>query len=267
MITYNDFAHPRSGQQLGNHLFELASLTGLARRYGTGLYLPRRWPHADGFALTPSLRFGGEPAYVALREPSFACSLAFFDRFAALVRRENVSVEGYLQSEKYWKPAEAEVRRMLAPSATAAAEARAFATARGIDTERSVAISVRRGDFATDPGHYLLPASYYAGAYRRHFDGRPAVVFSDDIGWCRTHLGGLAPAMHFADGLTPAAQLALMGRCHRFVIANSTFSWWGAYLARPEGKTVVRPRHHFDGPLRHTDLSDHYPAEWLAAGD
>ena len=101
------------------------------------------------------------------------------------------------------------------------------------------------------------------GAYRTYFQGLDVYVFSDDLDWCKENLATMAHTVHFADELDAIHQLCLMSQFKKFIIANSTFSWWGAYLSEAEEKQVVRPYHHFDGPLKNVSIADHYPTEWL----
>lgn len=265
MITSRYFGDAGTGRRLGNQLFELASLVGLSHRYGLPLFLPREWEYAHFFQLPQTIAVEeGRNAYVTLHEPAFTCCLDFFDRLVPMLGDTDFSVDGYLQSEKYWKDAEDDVRRMFAFSQIVKGYADRCVADYGVDTENGVAISVRRGDFVTNPHHYLLPKEYYVTAYGRHFEGRPAYVFSDDADWCEANFRGMAPTVAFARGMSPICQLALMARFGNFIIANSTFSWWGAYLSAARPKRVVRPVRHFDGGLLGLDLSDHYPDEWVA---
>lgn len=264
MITSALFANSTTGQRLGNQLFQLASLIGMARRYDTQLVLPDCWTYKECFVLYPCVEWEAVHADLTLREPTFACALDHFDAHAVDIRTKCVDIRGFLQSENYWKESEPLVRKALSFRQDIDKAAKEILAFNGINMRTSVAISVRRGDFTTDANHVLLPASYYEKAYRSHFNGQAACFFSDDCPWCEQHLAHLTPDSFLAHPLSPILQLACMSQFRHFVIANSTFSWWGAYLSPATGKVVVRPKRHFSGTMAHTDISDHYPEDWIA---
>ena len=263
MITSSLFADPRTGQRLGNQLFQLAALLGLAIRYDTQLLLPDRWRYKQSFCLHPRIVWGSAKADYALQEPGFACHLDFFDAHAEEISSRCVDIHGFLQSEKYWKAAEKDIRSALSFRPEIKEAVQSILKQNGIDAESTTAISVRRGDFCTDANHVLLPASYYENAYYHYFPNSPICFFSDDCKWCEENLSHLSHEAFSAEALSPILQLACLSRFHRFVIANSTFSWWGAYLSESKDKVVVRPARHFCGALADTDISDHYPEAWL----
>jgi hypothetical protein len=73
--------------------------------------------------------------------------------------------------------------------------------------------------------------------------------------------------VHFADELgckKDIEQLALMSLCDHFIISNSTFSWWGAYLGEKEHSKIIHPAYHFAGKLLQTsNAKDYYPERWI----
>lgn len=176
-------------------------------------------------------------------------------------------VDGWRQSEEYFAyAAEAEVRELLTFSP--ALRQRVHDIMRTLvdtadDGRPLVAVSVRRGDFVDNPNYAQLPITYYLHAMRDHFGfDAQFLVFSDDLPYCRVHFEAL-PHMWFADGLSDVEQLAVMQACHHFVISNSTFSWWGAWLGEDVGTVVVRPPRNFAGELaRQHDERDYWPMRW-----
>jgi hypothetical protein len=133
---------------------------------------------------------------------------------------------------------------------------------------------VRRGDYVSLPAaarlHGALPLEHYrvaiAAVNARVREAR-WFVFSDDIVWCRASLG-LPPEMtHFVDhnqGADSWQDLLLMAQCRHHVLANSSFSWWGAWLADCRfgtDRVVIAPRQWFKGGLQ-PSLADRYPAHW-----
>lgn len=114
----------------------------------------------------------------------------------------------------------------------------------------SVSVHVRRSDYLT-LSNSVLGFEYYirAVALVRARVAKPQwVVFSDDIPWCREQFGFLEGAV-FVEGndAEPWEDLRLMAACKHHIIANSTFSWWGAYLGRDPSGVTVAPDHWFGG--------------------
>lgn len=116
--------------------------------------------------------------------------------------------------------------------------------------EQSVAMHIRRADYLTASCKKIyadVDKVYYLTAlqYIRKLSGELKVyIFSDDIEWCKQEFADLENCL-FVDNTisaTPYTDLELMRNCKHFIIANSTFSWWGAYLAECENKVIVAPK-------------------------
>lgn len=122
-----------------------------------------------------------------------------------------------------------------------------------IDPAASISLHIRRTDYLSKSDTFvILPSSYYDAALRsvrKRVGNLPAVVFSDDPAWTREHLV-IGNAVHITreHGYDDFEQFILMSRCRHNIIANSTFSWWAAWLNRNPQKMVCAPRVWFSDP-------------------
>lgn len=128
-----------------------------------------------------------------------------------------------------------------------------------------VSVHLRRGDYKGAAHDLTLPMSYYKRAIsllRQRLDSPDFFVFSDDIAFAQENLGP-DPEMHFVGHnkeLTAFEDLRLMAACRHHIIANSSFSWWGAWLNPRLDKSVLAPKHwRGRSPSYYPDL---YPEGW-----
>lgn len=183
--------------------------------------------------------------------------------FDPLQVRDNCYYEGYWQAFKYLQPVDDLIRRhctLAQPPGQAVTEMLAQ-----IKAADSVSIHVRRGDYLT---HKYLPActmSYYQKAmlvFTKEAGNTKFFIFTDDVAWCRENFTG--PQYVIVTGNQHFEDLYLMSNCRHNIIANSTFSWWGAWLNSNPGKIVVAPE------VWHTKqvnkASDLLPANWIKIG-
>lgn len=252
MITFS-----RLGKMgnLGNQLFEIASTIGLATKHGHDYFFPS-WQYSQNFK--GQFTTGTIPGINILNEQHY--------HYYEWPIKENgvYDLKGWLQSEKYWEHIEPQIRELFTFQDEFAASIRnSFAKA---FEKPTIAISVRRGDYVGNENYHLLPATYYIRALLKHFPDYQdynIIFFSDDLPYCRVHFECL-PNAWFADGCGAIEQLCLMSQCDHFIIANSTFSWWGAYLGEKEHTKVIRPAYLFAGPLmERNDSRDFYPDRWI----
>lgn len=204
---------------LGNQLFQIAGTYALASELGVGVALRKEWPYRPYFSV-PSEWFAGRWAVHRCQESlDYATGIPVVSRV-------------YLQDLALWGGREDEIRRLLRPSPRAFAEADAT-HADLLALPDKTAVHVRRGDFLQPRmPHEPCPASYYEAAADLVLAEAPDtrfVVFSDDIGWCRRELRLADPV--FVEGNPNWLDLTLMTRCEHHICANSTFSWWGAFLS------------------------------------
>ncbi len=222
-----------------------------------------RPPRRDG-AVRRFLRslIGGKHCF---REASFR-----FD-VACLRLRPGTRMEGYFQSERYFADVATTIRADFSPQPKRLAEIDTL-TERLIPAGPCVSLHVRRGDYtnpATMAVHGLLDASYYERALHliAERNGRtlPVCVFTDDSAWVRSHLVLPAETRFISEHTRMALQdLILMSRCTHHITANSSFSWWGAWLNPRPDKIVVTPSEWFR-PSSGLDTRDLRPAGWLQA--
>ncbi len=117
----------------------------------------------------------------------------------------------------------------------------------------SVAISVRRGDYLSEKHRnwfYYNDEDYYFKGIKYFLDKYPNCSFfisSDDIEWCKKTFENLEDAVFLDSSVAEDSPrlLIMLRQCRHFIIANSTFSWWAAWLADSEGKEVIAPKNWF----------------------
>ncbi|MBJ6799238.1 alpha-1,2-fucosyltransferase [Geomonas sp. Red259] len=187
---------------------------------------------------------------------------------AILELGDDVCLDGYWQSEKYFVDAVSVLRRdFTLPSPPAGSNGEVL---RQITGCQSVSLHIRRGDYLTNrriaAKHGSCSERYYQEAVamiaarvsQPHF-----FVFSDDPGWVRDHFAIPHPmtVVEHNSPDQPHEDLRLMSSCQHHITANSSFSWWGAWLGEHPGKVVIAPARWFNDPS--IDTADLLPASWL----
>lgn len=177
----------------------------------------------------------------------------------------DVYLTGYWQCEKYFKEFENEIRYELTPVFSGSIE-----TTRLLDEildSNSVCIHVRRTDFLQNYFHGCMDSPYYDTAIEiitRLVGHNKKYIFSDDIFWCEETFGKMPDTTIVGNehaGRDNIDYLFLMSRCKHFIISNSSFGWWAAWLCTNPEKQVVAPLRWFCDPS--IDTLDIVPQEWL----
>jgi hypothetical protein len=187
---------------------------------------------------------------------------------AILNIKDNVYLDGYWQSEKYFIDIEQIIRREFTFKVDPTERNRQ--TSNIIASSESVAVHIRRGDYVTlaqaNSFHGLCPPEYYqlaADEIKKQVNMPVFFVFSDDIEWVKDNVK-LDYKTIFIDHNDPDQgyeDLRLMSLCRHHIIANSSFSWWGAWLNPSPKKIVVAPRIWFQKASQ--DTRDLIPPTWI----
>jgi hypothetical protein len=172
---------------------------------------------------------------------------------------DGVNLHGYFQTEKYFKHIENSIREdftfkeyILDPCT------------QNFDFDEIIALHVRRTDYVSNSAnHPPCEISYYEEALK-HFDNDiPVMIFSDDIEWCKRQDIFKPDRFLVSESYNTYIDLCLMSMCHYHIIANSSFSWWGAWLAK--SKKVVAPSRWYgtSGDTAKNQTHDLYLDEWI----
>jgi hypothetical protein len=179
--------------------------------------------------------------------------------------QDGVYLDGYWQSEKYFAEIADRIREDLKPVGSFSNQYETFKLS--IKQCVSVSIHIRRGDYTTTSkaNRYLKPceALYYQTAieYLTKRISHPVFyVFSDDIEWTKAHIH-FGSSMQYVEGNSAQEDLLLMASCQHHIIANSTFSWWGAWLNPHPDKIVIAPQKWFS--TERFDTKDLLPESWI----
>ena len=179
--------------------------------------------------------------------------------------RAGVIYDGWWQSQKYFADVEARVRRDFRFSRPIIPASQALL--RRVEATNAICLNVRRTDFlkvdtlnATNLEYFLRGARYL----EERVDKPHFFVFSDDIEWCREHIELGHPTEfvgHEHKGFKFGNYMQLMTRCKHYLIPNSSFAWWAAWLNTGADKIVVAPKNWFTDPA--IDTSDLVPGGWV----
>ncbi len=162
---------------------------------------------------------------------------------------ENYDLEGYFQSWRYFEDCKEDIYKFFAP--------RMYPD---LTVVNSVAIHIRRGDYLNHPEiHPIMPMEYYREAMS-HFPGEKFTIYSDDIMWCLNNFDLMKDNVEFVPPSEYDIVDFLRMNSHKaFIIANSSFSWWAAYLAKD--RPVIAPDLWALNEDRNV-IEDRLPKEW-----
>lgn len=240
---------------LGNQLFQIAAGYAHCRRNGLELKVSAgtqggRGTYWDSFLHKVRASIGN-PGAGCYHEPHF-----HYSGIAPAVR----GLIGYFQSSKYFADYADEIRALFDPTDAIKERVRSK-YADLIADESCVVLHIRRGDYVALPKfHCILNPDYYARAVAKQGSATSRlIVFSDDIAWCSS-LPFLANAT-FVDEPADHDALYLMSQFSKFVISNSSFSWWASWLSTKPDKCVIAPDRWF-GPDGPQDFQDIYEPWW-----
>lgn len=169
-----------------------------------------------------------------------------FDFFQVL-REDSVFYDGYWQNEGYFHQIREQILKTFAFPPFV--EENNLALAKTLSSCNAVSCHIRRGDYLKCPDLCVCTPSYYSQAFQKinSLDNPDLyVVFSDDIPWCSSVLSRelVDHNVVFVDwnkGVNSFRDMQLMSLCKHHIIANSSFSWWGAWLGKDTGKIVISP--------------------------
>ena len=245
MVTFGQLG--RHGR-LGNQMFQVASTIGIAKANGYEYAFPE-WINYDAkerFGSTENIDIGGwfsnwkDVPRLTSELPEHFINWGWH----GLQHPDGVSYVGHMQSEKYFAHCADYIRHL-------------FTFREQVNKNECTAVHVRCGDYGSDY-HPICTKEYYEQAFE--LVPGPYIIFSDEptkaeniiskkhSNYYFYHLGKTYDALH------------LMSCCRHHIIANSTFSWWGAWLAN--SSQVVAPRQWFGPAAAHLDTSDIYPPNW-----
>lgn len=255
---------------LGNQLFQIATAMALAWRFDLEpVFLDKVWVrlgerleynktifrHLTWKDETEFNKIGFKP----FNQPSFSfCEIPRFE--------ESTLINGYFQSWRFFEDVK---ERILKDLIYLSDEDQNLVNQSWSQIQKSgivIAVHVRRGDTIQNSHyHTLIPLSYYEKAmnylkeiYKDKVENFTFCVFSDDLEWYKKE--SLFSDCTFWSSGSAYIDLILMSRCSAFILGNSTFSWWAAYLSQSEH--VLYPDKWFGPGNSHLDISNLHPPLW-----
>jgi len=249
--------------RLGNQMFIAAAAHSLAVDNNDRVV----YPHSIG-GISPTPKETSIHRKTIFRNLEFTNDLSFVKftysenpnmQFQEIQYRENLFIRGYFQSENYFKHNRQAILELFSPQE----EIEKFINNKYqniIDNEQHVSVHIRRGDYLKlSDFHNVLGETYYQNAMEK-YNGAKFVFFSDDIDWCKQTFANKNSI--FIEKQPDVMDMFLMSKITHNIIANSSFSWWGAWLNQSEKQTVVCPGNWFGPKNSHLITKDLTPTSW-----
>jgi hypothetical protein len=249
MHTYKDLG--RSGR-LGNQLFQIAATIGTAVARND-LYVFPKWPYDNKIDVpVMETKYFSDIKWVEEHEGDFTYNSAFSK---PATHQNNVTLMGYFQSEKYFKHCKDLIINCILTKASLDHRKQLITSYPSLNFDNTCCLHVRRGDYMYLQTCYidLATTTYYNSAISHMLAQgvKQFIVFSDDIPWCRSVFLLKYPNLDITLSKCSVDfdDMLLMSACSHHIIANSSFSWWGSYLA--DSKLTIAPKQWFGPSIKH----------------
>ncbi len=275
------FDHIGNLGRLGNQMFEFAALRGIAAEHEYEVCIPPADHQGiENYSLHQCFKLDHiKTGFISNENYSLEQTFHYNnDLFSTCP--DNTSLYGFFQSWRYFANFEDEIRKDFTFHDDILNPCKEMVES----VEEPIMLHVRRGDpNLTDPRgfkwsytqcssqHPPQPIEYYEKALAEFPEDQPVIVFSDSIDWVKEQefFSGdrflhSEPDDKYADGsFTPYTDLCLMSLCSHAIIANSSMSWWGAWLQTNPNKKVIAPKMWFGPDYKDKDTSDLYYPGWI----
>jgi len=237
--------------RLGNNLFEIATVLGLSGMrpvFGS-------WKYKDVFDW--DLVFDDRSCQGIIWNNYLESVFTYLP--VLCLNGKNLKIHGYFQSYKYFDE-ETIMQKFKFKESIVSNLREKF---KEYLPARTCSIHVRRADYLNDyPTHLTLGRDYYGECFDAvDFETDHYIVCSDDIEWCKENFVG--KKFVFVEGQLDYEDMCLMSLCDNNIIANSTFSWWSAFLNANRNKKVLCPDDHRWFGVDHLNARDICPIEWV----
>lgn len=277
-ISYNRLG---SNGRLGNQMFQYASLRGIAAYNGFKWMIPPQdYNHKDNYGLFETFEMKhcepeniGFNSAMTIQEQTHAFDESLF------YCTDGVNLDGYMQTENYFVHIADQIHEDFTFKSDFLDPCKDI-----IDSldKPPIFLHIRQSDnIGREEYHPILPIRYFQDSLSHFPVDTPCFVFTDDIEWCKNepffdddrfmfNEGNSRYQYQTIDGtgkmqntLLPQVDLCLMSLCSGAIIANSSFSWWGAWLQNGRGKVVApNPEKWFGSAMSNLDTSQIVPAYW-----
>jgi hypothetical protein len=258
MLSFN---HLGNLGRLANQMFQYASLKGIATNRGYDFSIPPREVFGqndtnvknsdvilyDVFDLEKSNNIG------LVQNPMLQERVHTFDNELFVNCPDNVDLFGYYQSEKYFKNIEDDIRKDFSFRSEVMKDCRKCFVDNFGETD-VISLHIRRGDYVVNPNHPVQDIEYYQKALSKLSKDIPVIVFSDDTEWCKEHEFFAPDRFFISENNGTEVDLCMMSLAQYHIIANSSFSWWGAWLAKSQ--KVFAPQNWFGGECVNKSVED-----------
>jgi hypothetical protein len=256
MLSFN---HLGNLGRLGNQMFQYASLKGIAKNRGYGFSIPPKdtFGKVDELVKTSEMNIydvfhlESKNTTGLIPNPRLPERTHHFDNELFINCPDNVDLFGYYQTEKYFKHIEDEIRDDFTFSEELKVNCLEFIKTFG---SKVISLHIRRGDYVTNPNHPVQSIEYYKKALEILPSDLPVLVFSDDFNWCDQQELFNDDRFMISQESSSDADLCMMSFCNYHIIANSSFSWWGAWLAKSE--RVIAPKNWFGAECSSKNIED-----------
>jgi hypothetical protein len=246
---------------LGNQMFQYAFIKAVAKKYNATFCIPPKEVFGKFYyqRLFSNIDecFDIECNREMKQYPNIHEKYFHYDQDLINNIQGNHNFVGFFQSEKYFKDIEEELRSVdFVFKKDIQEECREIVQ----EYKGSIALHIRRNDFVTNPNHPVQSNQYYIDALEQFPQDLPVLVFSDDIDWCKKQEMFSDDRFLISETENAYFDLYIMSQCDYHIICNSTFSWWGAWLA--DSKNVTAPKKWFSGDCINHNTGDLYLLHW-----
>ena len=263
MISFNSLGNLG---RLANQMFQYASLKGIATRRGFDFVIPPQSKFGevdpmvrnDPLSLYSAFDIGQKVTQGLYPHTMFYERMHTFDEELFNQCPDNIDLFGYFQTEKYFKHIEDEIREDFKFSQELTDMCKEVID--GMGGGDTISLHIRRGDYVVNPNHPVQSLEYYDEALKCLPQNFPVIVFSDDPKWCHEQELFSGDRFNISDDNSADFDLCLMSMCKCHVIANSSYSWWGAWLANSQ--MTIAPKNWFGAQCAAKDITDMEFGSW-----